>query len=526
MKTIYCFSILLTITVLTGINSTLVFAQDIHGEARDRTNRYSMENQYCADLGNGYYRNPVLSAPYGDLSVAQWGDTYYLAFTPGKTILIYRSKDLVNWEPVGRHHFSHELGTIWASDLVVFDGQLHLYMPVQPPGAGFTEWTIMVSSTSDPEKGWSDPIDLKTLRPWGIDPGVLVGPNGDKYLYIEDGIAAPLEKDGKSLSGPLRKVYDGWPIPEDWVVECFCLEGPKLVMKDEYYYMMSTQGGTTGPTTSHMGVIARAKDPMGPWENSPYNPLVHTYSDDEPWWQQGHGEFIQGPAGDWWVLYTARPKGYTEMGKQTLLSPLEWTEDGWPVIKVEAQSTVAKPAGGVNIGHGLPLSDDFMSETPGLQWKENALSSGKYTCGNGKLTIEAGGELPKNAPYLEVRASNRSFEASVEIDCSAGAYGGLGFLSGAGECVAYDGNKAFILSDFPFAVWRLRNSDIPIEQNSKVFLKIRNWRKDISFYCSLDGKKWRKFNVGTRIDNSYRIALFAAGDGDVTFRNFKYTGLE
>lgn len=521
MKIKFFFIILLASTLFVR-----VISQELSQDARARAELYRAENQYNADLGNGFYRNPVLSAPYGDLTVAQMGDTYYLPFVSGISILTYRSKDLVNWEPVGRHLFGQNIGTIWAPDLVVFDDQLHLYMPIQPPGSEYTEWTIMVSSTNDPEKGWSEPVDLETLRPWGIDPGVLVTPNGDKFLFIEDGIAAPLAKDGLSLSAPLRKVYDGWPIPEDWTVECFCLEGPKLSIKDDYYYMFSTQGGTAGPTTSHMGVIAKAKDPMGPWENSPYNPLVHTYSHDEPWWQQGHGEFVQGPAGDWWVLFTARPNGFLELGKQTLLLPLEWTDDGWPVIKEEPQNVIAKPANGVNVGHGLPLSDNFISEDLGLQWKESSFASGKYTCGNGKLIFTPGGEIPKDAPRLEIRASNRSFEASVEVECSPGAYGGIGFLSGTQECVASDGNKAFIVSDYRRSVWRLRNSEIPFNQSGKVYLKVRNWRKDISFYCSEDGKKWRKFSVGARIDNSYQVALFAAGDGEVSFSNFRYTGLE
>lgn len=60
-----------------------------------------------------------------------------------------------------------------------------------------------------------------------------------------------------------------------------CLEAPKLVFHNGFYYLSAAEGGTPGPATAHMEVIARSKSVEGPWENSPYNPLVHTKSHDE-----------------------------------------------------------------------------------------------------------------------------------------------------------------------------------------------------------------------------------------------------
>ena len=34
------------------------------------------------------------------------------------------------------------------------------------------------------------------------------------------------------------------------------------------------------------------KSVIGPWENSPYNPIVHTYSVTDSWWSKGHGTLI------------------------------------------------------------------------------------------------------------------------------------------------------------------------------------------------------------------------------------------
>jgi hypothetical protein len=58
-----------------------------------------------------------------------------------------------------------------------------------------------------------------------------------------------------------------------------------------------------------------------------------------------------------------------------------------------------------------------------------------------------------------------------------------------------------------------------------VWLKVRNFRQDLSFFASLDGENWTHFQNGVR-DGGYAVRLFAAGEGQATFRNFKYLGLE
>ena len=88
-------------------------------------------------------------------------------------------------------------------------------------------------------------------------------------------------------------------------------------------------GGTAGPATSHMAVSARAKDIYGPWENSPYNPIVHTYSASEEWWSRGHGTLIEGPGGQWWIMYHAYKEDAHAIGRHTVMEPIEWTKGGW-----------------------------------------------------------------------------------------------------------------------------------------------------------------------------------------------------
>ena len=45
-----------------------------------------------------------------------------------------------------------------------------------------------------------------------------------------------LAEDGQSTLGELRKVYEGWRYPKEWLTEGFYLGFSKLTYKDGYYY--------------------------------------------------------------------------------------------------------------------------------------------------------------------------------------------------------------------------------------------------------------------------------------------------
>ena len=98
-----------------------------------------------------------------------------------------------------------------------------------------------------------------------------------------------------STVGQQKKIYGGWAFPTEWKTEGVWLESPKLTKRGRYYHLICAEGGTSGPPTSHMAVVARSQSPLGPWENSPHNPLIHTYSADEDWWSVGHGTLVSTP---------------------------------------------------------------------------------------------------------------------------------------------------------------------------------------------------------------------------------------
>lgn len=154
---------------------------------------------------------------------------------------------------------------------------------------------------------------------------------------------------------------------EDWIVEGFAQEGPKILKRVDYYYMVLAEGGTAGPPTGQMIVSARSKSIEGQWENSPHNPIVRTQSPDEPWWSKGHGTLVEAPDGKWWMVYHAYERGFLTLGRQTLLQAIEWTSDAW--FRVTGDPARPQPLPAKSSGpHGVAFSDDSSTNRMGTHW--------------------------------------------------------------------------------------------------------------------------------------------------------------
>ena len=181
-----------------------------------------VEGQRKADLGNGFYLNPILSGDRPDPSLLRVGKDYYLVnssfeSTPG--LMIWHSLDLVNWEPVGPA-LQKYVGSVWAPDLVHYKSRFYIYFPAVG-SYGITNMVVYADSIRGP---WSDPIGLGVGN--FFDPGHAVGLDGKRYLFLNAGHMSPLADDGLTVIGPAKQVYSGWKYPDDWEVETFAQVAP------------------------------------------------------------------------------------------------------------------------------------------------------------------------------------------------------------------------------------------------------------------------------------------------------------
>lgn len=477
-------------------------------------------------LDEGKYVNPVFSGDYPDPSILRDGEDFYLVhssfeYYPG--LLIWHSTDLINWVPVA-NALNKYVGSVWAPDLAKYDGRYFIYFP-----ASGTNYVISADDIAGP---WSDPVELDVSM---IDPGHVVDEAGNRYLYFSSGSYVPLSKDGMSITGAPTHTYAGWEIPREWSIECFCLEGPKLCKHDEYYYLTVAEGGTAGPATGHMVISARSKSPFGPWENAPHNPILRTQTPREKWWSVGHATIFDDENDNWYMMFHGYENGHYNMGRQTMLVPIEWTEDGWFRIPddIDITQPIPLPELENKLTDSYTPDDSFDGEMLSPQCKFfKDYDTSRFTLEDGALVIEGkGNSVAECSPLLTI-PPDHSYTADIELELEGDATGGIVLFYNENAFSGILAHKTDILAN-------LRGWQFPTEEDVidyHVHLRLKNINHNVDMYYSLNGEEWHKiensFESSAYHHNvlsgfmSLRIGLCSMGDGKVIFSDFKYTPID
>lgn len=494
-----------------------------------------IEDQRTADLGNGTYLNPIVTGDHPDPTVLKDGSDYYMTFSsfadsPG--LVIWHSTDLVNWAPITTA-LDRPIGSVWSSTLCKYRGHYYIYMPVMQAGKGFS---IQVIRTRDIRGPWSAPVDLEI--PGCIDPGFIVGEDGKPYLFVNGIRMIRLADDGLSTAGELKHAYTPWHYPKDWIVEDFAPEGPKLLRRGGWFYLVSAVGGTAGPPTSHMVIVARSRSIHGPWTNCPHNPIVRTWSAAEPWWSRGHATFVEGPAGAWWMIYHGYEHSFRTLGRQALLEPFVWTADGWPrATGGDLSRPLRKPQGGKPGPDGFALSDDFSTNKFGIQWSFSEQRPGDmqrldYT-GRG-LKLAGSGTSPIDSSPMLCKVGDQACVAELTLELSGDTEAGL---------ILFYNPKAFvgvgfapdIIKTYEYAQeskWaRIRMN------NRRVRVHLVNDHNVITYkYSHDDGHTWKLHTIRMEVSGlnhnvfggflALRVGIYCAGKGTVKLSDFCYRAIE
>lgn len=395
------------------------------------------------------FYNPVLAGWYSDPSLCTNGKgDYYLVtstftFFPG--VPIFHSNDLVNWEQVGHVldrqsqlvniENQHVSGGIFAPDIAYNPANETYYMVTTNVGAG-----NFFVKTKDPAGDWSDPIMLPEVL--GIDPAFFFDEDGKGYIVNNDD--AP---DGKAeypghrtvrvvefdpatdkCVGERKIVVNKGCRPEEKPIWC---EGPHIYKVNGEYYLMTAEGGTSG---WHSEVIYRGPTPFGPFTPWEGNPILTQRTLDpgreNPVTCAGHADMVQTPEGDWWGVFLAcRPvaEDKENLGRETFLMPVKWTEDGWPRFTEEGETVpliVSKPGiqRGENVTFGnYARSDEFNDSTLGQEWmtlRGPATDYYSLTENPGYLTIKCAdvkSTEKEQLPYVCRRLNHHNFTADTRV---------------------------------------------------------------------------------------------------------------
>ncbi len=467
----------------------------------------------------------VLRGDYPDPTIIRDGKWYYMThsafdYIPGLTVM--RSSNLQDWEPIG-YALDMYIGSVWAPDICKYKGRYYIYFTVAAKGQKFKNFVVY---TDDIVKGkWSDPIDLHVDGK--IDPCHVVDEKtGERWLFVSGGNRIKLSADGLTAVGQLENVYKGWKIPRDWEIESTSLEGPKLRKVNDWYYYLSAQGGTSGPATSHMIVVARSKDLAGPWENMPANPLVHTWKASEQWQSKGHGSLVDYGKGNWYTVFHSYEKYFQSLGRNTLIEPVSLTADGWwtaPMDTLLEECNVKS----------VQLQRDLGAFRVGYDWKAYMdYDASRYQFADRQVTIEGKGDTPaESSPLLFVAGAHR-YEITVKVSREGNAVAGITLYYNKDNYagIGFDANMRYRFrraQKSRSGSWR---------GNQPLWLKVRMVDNVMTAFTSYDGEKWQKetssielsgYNHNTLGDyQSVLPGIFVYGEGKATFSDFSFKMLE
>lgn len=462
---------------------------------------------------------PLLLGNWADPSILKDGDNYYMthsSFERQPGLLVWHSRDLRSWKPLSRAVVNQK-GTIWAPEIIKHNGRYYIYYPAIDSGAA-TNWVVTADSPAGP---WSP---AQPIGVGHIDPGHVTGEDGKRHIHLSGGRAVEISPDGlRATSSAAKKVYEGWPIPDDWAIECMCLEAPKLLKRGGWYHLMSAQGGTGGPSVSHMVVSARSRTPVGPWENSPHNPIIRTWSREEQWWSKGHGTLVEGPDRQWYCVLHGFLNGQRTLGRCTLLEPIEWTADGWYKTATRWPRGWERP-----VTVDMPLSDDFRGSELGIQWAfHQHYDPARFRLTGDSLELNATGATPGESRPVCVMPLDPSYEIEVDVEAEAGATAGLMLFAGGREYLGLAISQDGVIRRVQSGYRRYGSTGEPSIGSARVTLRIVNEGQDIRFYYRDASSQWKVMQPAMDISTggALQAALFASGSGKARFRAFRYRAI-
>lgn len=407
--------------------------------------------QSCTDSKTGTepaiptFQNPVFAGFYPDPSICKAGSEYYMvhssfSYFPG--LPIFKSEDLVNWEQIG-HVMDRpsQLDTegqgvsrgLFAPTITHYKGTFYVTCTHVDNIGNF------IVTATDPSGPWSEPIQLPEVD--GIDPSLFfeedrafivynsIPPNNESLYNGHRSIRMyELDFERLQVKGEQYLLVDGGV---DMNEKPVWIEAPHIYHIKDFYYLMCAEGGTG---YNHSEVIFRSIDITGPYEPWDQNPILtqrHLDSTrDFPVTTTGHADLIEAN-GNWWAVFLGcRPYGddLYNIGRETFLAPVKWTEDDWPIINPdfgEIQYSYPTPFGNevdkskFQYAGNFSFTDEFdhselafhytFLRTPKEEW---------YEISNGQLTMQLRPETTSgtgNPSFIGHRQQHHKGIAQTEL---------------------------------------------------------------------------------------------------------------
>ena len=533
--------------------------------------------QLCAQQT---YTNPILTGFYPDPSICRAGDDYYIvnssfAYYPG--LPIFHSKDLVSWKQIGHALDRPEqlplIGAgvsrgLFAPSISYFRGIFYIVCTLIDKGGNF------VITATNPAGPWSNPVYIKEVN--GIDPSLFFDETTDKayIIYNSDPPDRKTLWNGhrtirmyefdykeKKVVGDERLLVNGGV---DTSKHPVWIEAPHIYKIKDWYYLMCAEGGTG---YNHSEVIFRGTSPTGPFQPWDQNPILTQRHLDRsrknPITTAGHADLVETPQGEWYAVFLGcRPYegDHYNIGRETYLTPVTWTADGWPVITKgleEIQYRYPLPKG-VKGKAANPFSgnftfrDDFKEKALNVrytflrtlteQWYSTSSQPGWLELSLRPHTVSG----KDNPSFVGFRQHHHEASASTKMNFSAASFNEkAGLIIFQNETHFYYLCKSVEPGKPVVQLYKSEKDSMqlvtaaPLDSDKEtVYLRIEPNKAVYTFSWSLDGKRWEKLKeldgrflstataggfVGS-VFGLYATSMGEQSSGKASFDWFEYTG--
>ncbi|WP_313340648.1 glycoside hydrolase family 43 protein [Lacrimispora sp.] len=395
----------------------------------NQINEAEVKLAWQSDNGDGTYTNPILNADYPDIAAVRVGNDFYMVsstFVSFPSIPIMHSKDLVNWEIIGyvtqdlngtgksynlTDNFEDYGHGCWAPTIAYRNGVFYV-------GIYQAQGRFILCTATNP----AGPYTKKVFDRGFHDPALFLDDDGTGYIISEanDVRISKLSGDYKSVvSSTVSTRIEG-------ITGKYLVEGTHVIKKNGFYYIFRN----STPPESYTYCL-RSRNIYGPYEMR-----ILLDGPRIPGGSQIHqGGPIDTPTGEWWFYVFQDCNG---VGRRDILVPMQWQND-WPVLGVP--STVKNvtiggksyPIGSVpitykkpNVGASypavsIPASDEFQSNTLGVQWQwnhypDNSKWSLSERSGYLRLRAKTAKNLWRASNTLTQRVQGPDCQGTIELD--------------------------------------------------------------------------------------------------------------
>ncbi len=519
-------------------------------------------------LNAQYFQNPILAGFYPDPSICKVGKDYYLvnssfAYYPG--LSLFHSTDLVNWKQIGsvlNDPAQLNLDSagvsrgLFAPTIRYHKGLYYVICTLVDKGGNF------IVKASNPLGPWSKPYWLPQVN--GIDPSIFFDEDDKAYIFYNS-----IPPNNISLYGGHRTIrsiafdYNKMEvIGENKIVinggtdiskKPVWIEGPHIIKKDGWYYLICAEGGTS---YNHSEVVFRSKTLDSGFISYEKNPILTQRHLDKnrpnPIINTGHADFVQDPNGNWYAVFLGcRPyeAEYFNIGRETFMAPVKWA-NGWPTINPAYDEVQYK--------YPIPYKQDKKAEKfngnyyfkdefnePSLNFRYNFLRTKRknwYKIAAGKLAVQLQPENCSgldNPSFIGFRQSHLMGYAATQLEFTTNKENEkAGLLVFQNEKHYYFLCKSFFNNK---PVVQLYKNDtlltsIEVATKKPIQLKIESKGKFYSFYFATGNNDWQlvKDNVdatflSTELAGGFVgcfYALYATSNGMATINNAYYNWFE